>query len=116
MKKFILLLLVYPLSALSASDVTTCQDASSVGAEARLTLHDHAQSRAQREIERFVEKEIARPYVDVFGQETDADGMATLIEVFWCNYPEMPLHSAYYSFYSRNKHVLEGETVVPMIE
>lgn len=77
----------------------------SVGGEARTLLHKQAQQRAQHEIESFMEKALMKPYVDVFGLQSSADVMADLIEIYWCETTNTPLHSAYYRFYSSNKSV-----------
>lgn len=78
-----------------------------VGAEAKSTLHKAAQRRAQKEIEEFMERRVINPYAEALGQEGNPESMASLIEVFWCETPETPLHSAYYRFYSNNKSVFE---------
>ena len=90
-----------------SAGVISCGDAMSVGREARLTLHNEAQKRAQSAIEEFVEKDMVNPYVDLFGQKNDLKTMADLIEVYWCETPKTPLHSAYYRFYSSNKSVFK---------
>ncbi|AZG36762.1 MULTISPECIES: hypothetical protein [Shewanella] len=90
-----------------SSEVITCGDATSVGREAKLVLHSHAQKRAQQAIELFVEKKVKTPYVNFYGQVSDLKTMSSLIEVYWCETQETPLHSAYYRFYSNNKSVFQ---------
>jgi hypothetical protein len=96
-------------NALAASEVITCGDATSVGAEARMALHKAAQERAQREIEEFVGKSLEYRYINTLGMSGNAETMANVIEVLWCDSPNDPLHDAYYSLYSRHRHLFEGE-------
>ncbi|OUR75856.1 hypothetical protein A9Q75_17320 [Colwellia psychrerythraea] len=93
----------------ATSKVITCFDVTNdnISRAARSSLHKQAQQRAQRSIELFMEKPILTPYFDGLGQPAKAENMATLIEVFWCDNQEKPLHSAYYDFYSRNKNAFK---------
>ncbi|MCK7460478.1 hypothetical protein [Idiomarina aminovorans] len=90
-----------------ASGVITCGDVMAVGDEASYTLHAEAQKRAQTAIEEFVGKRVVKPHVDATGSNANPETMASLIEVFWCETADTPLHSAYYRFYSSNKSVFE---------
>jgi hypothetical protein len=87
--------------------VITCYDASAVGSEAKMSLHAAAQKRAQKAAEDLVEKKIVTPYVNALGQKDTPEMMAAVIEAYWCNSNSTPLHSAYFSFYTSNKHVFE---------
>lgn len=100
---------VFPLLSNAKSNVVTCSDVvnDNISNGARLVLHKQAQERAQKSIESFMGKKINKPYVDVFGNSAKAENMASVIEVYWCDYPKKPLHSSYYDFYSRNKSVFE---------
>ncbi|MEA5316078.1 hypothetical protein VB525_19610 [Vibrio parahaemolyticus] len=93
----------------ATSNVITCFDVMNddVSRAARSALHEQAQKRAQSSIESFVGKPITKPYVNGFGQPAQAENMAAVIEVYWCDSRTKPLHSAYYDFYSRNKIVFE---------
>jgi hypothetical protein len=88
-----------------AESVTTCGDVMNIGDGARMILHGDAQSRAKQKIELFVEKKVVVPYVDALGRKAKPINMARLIEVYWCETQQTPLHSAYYRFYSSNKSV-----------
>lgn len=110
--KFILLSLLCSPTVFAnnaTSSVITCFDVTNddVSLGAKSALHAQAQQRAQKNIEKFMEKPILKPYVNVFGQSAKAENMAALIEVYWCDSQDKPLHSAYYDFYSRNKNVFK---------
>jgi len=103
MRCFILLFLgLFSINA-TGSNAISCGDAMSVGNEAKMALHSQAQKRAQKAIEQFVEKKLTKPYINLLGQRSNAKAMGALIEVYWCETPSTPLHSAYYRYYSNNK-------------
>jgi hypothetical protein len=109
MKYFtICILLTLSPTTYGASEVITCGDAMGVGGVARMALHNQAQERAQKAIEEFIERRLATPYINGLGMAGDEESMASVIEVFWCDSLDSPLHDAYYSLYSRNKHLFEG--------
>lgn len=93
----------------ATSNVITCFDVMNddISRAARSALHEQAQKRAQSSIESFIGKPVKNPYVDGIGQPSQAENMASVIEVFWCDSRAKPLHSAYYDFYSRNKVVFD---------
>jgi hypothetical protein len=101
---FLVLCLFFSANSFSA-EVITCGDARAVGKEAKLILHKQAQERAQKDIEIFVEKTIKTPIVDVWGNKSTVEHMSALIDVYWCETNQTPLHSAYYRFYSSNKYL-----------
>lgn len=114
MKKFAVIgLLLLPSESYAASEVISCGDVTAVGGEARMALHKLAQERASKEIEEFIERRLVTPYVDAFGSAGDEESTASLIEVFWCETNNTPLHDAYYRLYSRNKHLFEGVELPP---
>ena len=92
----------------SVAGVITCGDAMSVNGDARMALHKSAQKRAQLAIEEFTGKKLTIPYVDdhtaCFGDTCTSkgtpEGTASIVEVYWCETPSTPLHSAYYNLYS----------------
>jgi len=100
-----------PSTAFSASEVISCGDAMAVGVEAKLALHQQAQQRAQVEIEEFQGRKLVVRYINALGSEGDIDSMASVIEVFWCETADTPLHDAYYRLYSRNMRLFEGEGI-----
>ncbi|HBC3554585.1 MULTISPECIES: hypothetical protein [Vibrio harveyi group] len=107
---FILPIAIFSLVANAnnaTSNVITCFDVMNddVSRAARSLLHKQAQKRAQDSIESFIEKPVLKPYVDAFGRPSQPENMASVIEVYWCDARDKPLHSAYYDFYSRNKSV-----------
>ncbi len=101
---FIFITAVLLPNRLSAADVVTCGDASIVGKEAHILLHEAAQQRAQNAVEALVERQVARPYGTRVGKvgENITD-LIPLIEIFWCGSSDTPLHSAYFNFYTNNK-------------
>ncbi|MGI2001294.1 hypothetical protein [Shewanella sp. AC91-MNA-CIBAN-0169] len=105
MKKITCLLFFITSINASATEVITCKDAMSVGGEAKSALHHLAQQRAQLDIENFVEKPLIKPYLDVWGSSSYPAVMAELVEIYWCEAANTPLHEAYYRFYASNKHV-----------
>jgi len=107
MNKFIAIFFLILISAQAGAQVVTCSDVRSVGAEAKKILHAAAQKRAQKEAEESVGKKIIIPYMDVRGDEASPEMMASLVEVFWCDPPSTPLHSAYVLFYTKNMEVFE---------
>jgi hypothetical protein len=107
MRTSITIALSFYLPLSSAANVITCGDVSSVGDESKFLLHKAAQQRAEKKIEEFFERKITQPNAALLGQEGSEKSMAAIIETFWCETPDTPLHSAYYRFYSNNKSVFE---------
>ena len=105
MKKIICLLFLITSINSSATEVITCNDAMAVGGEAKSALHYLAQQRAQHDIESFVEKPVIKPYLDVWGSSSTPAVMAELVEIYWCETANTPLHEAYDRFYASNKRV-----------
>jgi hypothetical protein len=109
MKTFLSLIILIFTAFNAKAEVIMCGDVMSVGEEARLTLHKSAQKRAQIVIEDFMEKKITTPYAGwlVKPENATPSTMAYLIEAYWCETDETPLHSAYYRYYSSNKSAFE---------
>ena len=105
--KYFLVCAIMIFSRNVSAEVITCGDAYKVGGEAKYVLHREAQKRAQVAIEEMFEKKIKKPFVNTFQLETTPEKMAVFIETFWCESNKTPLHSAYYRFYSSNKHVFK---------
>ena len=108
------LILLSSFTTCSFADVITCGDAFSVGSEAKASLHQSAQQRAQKSIEDFTGNILARPYIAAGGFEPVCGGnkctmtgtpqsTAEFVEIFWCETKSTPLHSAYYRMYSSSK-------------
>lgn len=110
MKRFILINFIL-LGNLLASSVITCGDAFRFedNSDGKYSLHKSSQERAQKEAENFMGKKIKKPYGSSWilndTKEQKLENMISLIEIFWCENINMPLHSAYYNFYMRNKDV-----------
>lgn len=107
MKYHLITICSFLFSSCVFAEAITCADVTAVKSEAKIILHAAAQKRAQKEAEDLLEKKIATPYLDVLGQSATPEAMASLIEVYWCESPSTPLHSAYFRFYTSNKHVFE---------
>jgi len=108
MKKIFLLLIILYHNDLIAGGVITCGDIFSLpdtSSETKISLHAKAQKRAQEEAEDFIGKKILNPYPNLLGKKDTIKVFSKIIEMFWCESSTIPLHSAYYNFYMRNKKV-----------
>ena len=103
----IILFLSFLIASFNAySSATTCGDARSVKSnEAKRALHDLAQKRAQKQVEKLVGKKLVNPYINngIVGKPKTLDTTMPFIEIFWCYGSSMPLHSAYLNLYTSDE-------------
>jgi hypothetical protein len=105
--KIIISIVALWMSHVGYASPSVCEDAFWAEEGMRSALHRTAQQRAESDVEDLMEREVVRPYIDVFGLQSTPKDMATLIEVYWCESGETLLHSAYFRFYTSNKNVFE---------
>ena len=99
----LLVLFIFLFSSSIQAGAITCEDAISVKSkEAKKELHRLAQQRAQKNVERLVGKQLINPYINggISDSPRTLETTIPFIEIFWCNTPSMPLHSAYYNLYT----------------
>lgn len=107
-KLFFFIIFTIGSTKIMASDVIRCKDIMNASKEARIALHSLAQDRAREDIEEFTGRKITRPFPKISSSENlKIEQFMGLIEVFWCETPQTPLHAAWYRFYSINKKVFE---------
>jgi hypothetical protein len=82
-------------------------DVQNIPINVKYSIHENARFRAQSEVERLIRKKLKHPFHIGFTSNKDDsklnESSILTIETFWC-YPNMPLHSAYFMFYTSENY------------
>jgi len=108
--KIVLIINFLYFSSVNASQkATTCTDVQNIPMNIKQIAHEQARKRAQQEVEELLGKKLKNQYdIGMFSTKHNKslnESTILTIETYWC-YPGMPLHSAYFLFYTSNYNFL----------